>query len=387
MPKRSRTFMYTQQIQHLPFSTIEAFQARLENIGVMEFAFIVHDQDMNDGKPVAPHIHAVLRYQNARTVESVSKQISDKSQYIEVWNGNYFNAFSYLVHKTDGASSKFQYPVDAVVSNFDFKSKIETYRSSKQNTNQQSINHILDDIVTGKIRSKEEAYQLLPGSLLSKSVNNINSAFQARQVLEAERWRKDKKASGERIHVIWIFGVAGTGKTRFAIDFFKKLNMKYFKSGSSKDPFQGYSGQHGIILDDLRPNEGLSYADLLRFLDPWNLEAMAASRYFDKGLQADYVIITSPLGPVEFYDSLFTDEMDAFDQLTRRLETVLYFDRQSIMECELMSLNYKLQYRASTSIKVENRWYVPEEEQSEGRFNLSEIQNLFEDEEEINTDE
>ena len=79
--------------------------------------------------------------------------------------------------------------------------------------------------------------------------------------------------------------------------------------------------------------------------------------------------------------------MDAFDQLTRRLETVLYFDRQSIMECELMSLNYKLQYRASTSLKVENRWYVPEEEQSEGHFNLSEIQNLFKDEEETNTDE
>ena len=387
MPKRSRTFMYTQQLQHLPFQDVAAFQSRLENINVAEYAFIIHDQDTVDGHPVTSHIHAVLRYQNARSVDSVAKQVSDKAQYIEIWNGNYANAYAYLVHKTDGASRKYQYPLDSVTSNFDFKERIESFSSTGNRTNQLAIKYILDEIVSGKILTKEEAYQLLPGSLLSKSVNNINSAFQIRQVLEAERWRKDKKASGERIHVIWIFGVAGTGKTRFAIDFFKKLNMKYFKSGSSKDPFQGYSGQHGIILDDLRPNEGLSYADLLRFLDPWNLEAMAASRYFDKGLQADYVIITSPLGPVEFYDSLFTDKMDAFDQLTRRLETVLYFDRQSIMECELMSLNYKLQYRASTSLKVENRWYVPEEEQSEGHFNLSEIQNLFKDEEETNTDE
>lgn len=58
---------------------------------------------------------------------------------------------------------------------------------------------------------------------------------------------------GAEVQVIWLTGPAGTGKTSLAKEYAKKKGQPYFIAGSSRDIFQGYAGEHTLILDELRP--------------------------------------------------------------------------------------------------------------------------------------
>lgn len=87
-------------------------------------------------------------------------------------------------------------------------------------------------------------------------------------------------------------------------------------------------------MDELRPNI-IPYADLLRILDPFENNKMLPSRYNDKALACDLIIITTPYNPYEFYKEIFGDirsmpvyarqklATDSFEQLLRRLTLVI----------------------------------------------------------------
>lgn len=46
---RSRNFMYTQDLDHLPFNK-DTLKTRLEKSGAQEWAFILHDKDVDENK-------------------------------------------------------------------------------------------------------------------------------------------------------------------------------------------------------------------------------------------------------------------------------------------------------------------------------------------------
>lgn len=137
--------------------------------------------------------------------------------------------------------------------------------------------------------------------------------------------------------VIWIYGWSGTGKTSLAIEWAKKRETPYYITGSSRDIFQGYKGEHTIIFDEFRP-KSMEYEDLLRITDPYAVSPMAPSRYHDKYLACDLFIITSPYTPYSYYkekvpkdDGLFNRvNVDRFDQLQRRITLTLYMDNNYI---------------------------------------------------------
>ena len=107
---------------------------------------------------------------------------------------------------------------------------------------------------------------------------------------------------GRRVQTIWIFGPAGTGNSSLAKQYAQSKGEPFFVSGSTRDVFQGYAGQHTIILDELRPSS-IPYADLLRVTDPYAIEheVMAPARCADKAIAADLIIVTTPYNPMEFY--------------------------------------------------------------------------------------
>ena len=148
--KRYRQFMFVQDLTHLKIKPTELKEI-LEKSGAEKWAFILHDKDSKDDsdgildengtvgtlskegeeqaqspstnthKPlVRQHFHVVLKFENAHTISSVAKLFKDEEQYVEVWKGKIENAWSYLLHRTNGAKSKFQYSPQDVVSNFDF---------------------------------------------------------------------------------------------------------------------------------------------------------------------------------------------------------------------------------------------------------------------------
>lgn len=353
-PKRYRQFMYVQDLTHLKVKPTE-FKSILEKSGAEKWAFILHNKDekedlgetlsengtngtlSSEGEKQAPspseeasktlvrqHFHVVLKFENAHSIASIAKLFNDENQYVQVWNGRIENAWSYLLHKTNGAKNKFQYKPDDVTSNFDFAKEIKKIED-KVKRSRTNINDKIQSYTEGEI-GKEQLIDEIGILEYAKRKRTLDAVEQLLEVRRQEQWLKDFK--GKQCKVIWIWGKAGSGKTTLAKNLFEKGKHSYTILGSSKDPFQPYSciedKGRNIILDDLRPNT-LDYDDLLRILDPYQHAKMGPARYHDRPLTLEKIIITTPYSPEEFY--LATKNLDAkidtYDQLKRRLTKII----------------------------------------------------------------
>ncbi|MGL5885216.1 MAG: Rep family protein, partial [Bombilactobacillus sp.] len=135
------------------------------------------------------------------------------------------------------------------------------------------------------------------------------------------------KFSGHKMTTLWLYGKAGVGKTRLAEHIFQ--GKDYITLGSSRDHFQEYRGQRFVIINDLRPND-FEYSDLLRLLDPYQHDKAAPSRYHDKRLNLEKLIITTPYDPVSFYrniNSINDMAVDSINQLLRRIKPIKVTDQ------------------------------------------------------------
>lgn len=363
MAIKAKNMMYTQQVQYMHFSDIDELEKQIKkNIKPKRYALILHDKDTNEqGLKVNEHVHVVLEFENARSLNNIAGLLKDNPQYIEKWDSKVKNAYSYLIHATDTAQDQWQYDVDEVRANFDYAELIKTMRSSrkkKKSLRQQKIDALLDMLYDGSI-TKHEIERSLSGSEYASVRSKIEAVYVKRLELEAEKWREDMKAKNEPIRVIWIYGPAGIGKTQLARMIAEQYG-EYFFSGSSRDPFQNYAGQHTIILDEFR-GKTLGYDDLLRITDPYVMynSSNAPSRYFDKTLAVSNIIITSPYNPFLYYTELVdkgkvNKDIDSFMQLERRLTSVLYLFHKYIFP---MKYNHKNKEGYET-IYNENRCYI-----------------------------
>ena len=102
---RARQFMYTQDIEHLPFKQ-EDLKELLEKSNAEQWAYILHDKDVNEkGEPIRPHFHVILKFKDAKTISRIAKLFNDQQQYVEVWHNTINNGYSYLIHETTNAKS------------------------------------------------------------------------------------------------------------------------------------------------------------------------------------------------------------------------------------------------------------------------------------------
>lgn len=350
MPKRasapkSHTLMYTQRLSHLPFSDADSLYEAIESrLGPKRYAGIIHDHDMKDnGSPVADHVHVMMSFSNPRSPSNVAKLLGDKPQSVEIWTGRAAekNGFSYLCHRTAGARGKFQYPLDAVRANFDYVKEMEGIEADViRSTSHSNIKVLLDALLDGSV-DREALVSQLSGSEYARARKQIDDVYARRLQVQAAEWRKRMLEEGREITTIWIFGPPGAGKTSLAKKYAEERGTGYFVSGSTRDIFQGYAGQHTVILDELRP-KSIGYADLLRITDPHALEheVMAPARYFDKALAVELIIVTSPYDPLQFYSEQVGgvrplrnyDVIDGFGQLERRLGLVVEMQQKEICE-------------------------------------------------------
>ncbi|WP_414150585.1 Rep family protein [Acetobacterium carbinolicum] len=342
--------MYTQSLEHIQTNTMDELVNVIETkLKPQKYACILHDKDIDEkGSFVNPHVHLMMTFKNARSIANIAKLLNDKPQYIEMWKGNANNGFAYLTHRTKQSRTKHQYDPNLVKSNFIYQAELDKIREDVMNSKQiLSVSVLLDAFYDGSI-SKEEIENKLTGSQYSRTKRQIDDIWSKRMQKQAEIWRAKMIAAGEEIKVIWIFGTAGVGKTSFAKDYAEKTNRPYYLSGSSRDIFQNYAGEHTLILDEFRPSV-LPYQDLLRILDPFGEQVMAPSRYHDKALSCDLIIITSPYDPLEFYNVIFGKpsthtknkiQVDSFDQLLRRLMLIIKMDNHWICAMEFNRKNY-----------------------------------------------
>ena len=327
--------MYEQQLNYLPAQSMDNLIDIIENkLKPKRFAVILHDKDIDEqGQPKEPHIHAMMSFDNAHSLNSVARQLGDKPQYIEAWKGNSNNGYAYLTHQTADAKDKYQYNPNDVIASFDYPALLKQISAEVAEKNSKSVKMMLDLLYSGSI-SKEELEQQLTGSQYGRYKNQIENVYAKRLKNEAARFRKEMIEQGKAVQVIWIYGESGTGKTSLAKEYAMKANQSYYISGSSRDVFQNYNGEHTLILDELRPKD-IEYHDLLRILDPFGQEKSAPSRYHDKELACDLIIITTPFNPLKFYYEIFGDprylsswarqaqKTDSFGQLLRRITLII----------------------------------------------------------------
>ncbi|HFE9852381.1 TPA: Rep family protein [Enterococcus faecalis] len=354
---KARNMMYVQRMAYLPFKTLAEGMDRIsKKLQPQRCAGILHDQDVYTqeekdaweaqqgtpfphqiGEKKAAHVHIMMQFEHPRSLKQVAKLLEDSPQYLQQWQGNYKNGFAYLIHATTNACHQHLYDVTEVLANFDYPTLIkqmtqEVTESTRQTSRKDAIliRQLLDQLGNGDL-TKEEVIAQLTGSQFAKAKKQINDVYQQVQAEKAKSWLAARKESNEPILVIWLYGQSETGKTLLAKNYARTIQTDYFITGSSKDSFQQYNGEHVVILDELRPKT-FPYDDLLKMLDPYGENPKAPSRFFDKSLMVDVFIITTPYNPKQFYDAIFGQKKtpDAFKQLERRITFVQYMTAETI---------------------------------------------------------
>jgi hypothetical protein len=323
---RARQFMFVQDVNHLQVKSQELPKI-LDSSGALEWAYINHDKDQDEtAKPIRKHYHVVLKYEHPQTIKSVAKLFHDKQQYVQVWHGRINNAYSYLIHETNDAEEtdgKFHYPDTEVKASFDFGKRMKIIRAKiklSPKYEKEQIRRYAEQLINrDQLEDELGVYGIAKNQQL---IDKVDTELTNRAHIQ---WLK--KFKGHKMTTLWLYGKAGVGKTRLAEYIFK--DKDYVTLGSSRDHFQEYHGQRFVILNDLRPND-FEYSDLLRLLDPYQHDKAAPSRYHDKRLNLEKLIITTPYDQLNFYkniDSIKDIQVDSINQLLRRIKSIEVTDQ------------------------------------------------------------
>ena len=323
---RARQFMYVQDVSHLKIKPQELPNI-LDNSGAIEWAYINHNHDQAEtGEPIREHYHVVLKYEHPQTITSIAKLFQDEPQYVQVWHGRINNAYSYLIHETqdaENADGKYHYADSAVKASFDYPKRLEQIRAkiklSPKYENEQIRRYAEQAISRDQLTQELGVYGMARHQQLIDKIDN--------ELLAQKHQEWLKKFKGHKMTTLWLYGSAGVGKTRLAEHIFQ--GKDYITLGSSRDHFQEYRGQRFVIINDLRPND-FEYSDLLRLLDPYQHDKAAPSRYHDKRLNLEKLIITTPYDPINFYrniNSINDMAVDSINQLLRRIKPIKVTDQ------------------------------------------------------------
>lgn len=323
---KCKNMMYTQQIQYLK-CTLQELTELVKELDPTKYAMIVHDKDVDEnGKQVEPHVHLMMCFENSRHVNAIAKKLNDNPQQITVWKGRAENGFAYLLHHTDSSRNSHQYDPSEVTANFKYVAMMAKAERQVEQAKGKDIKFMLDTLLIGAI-SKREVLEQLSGHEFAKYHRQIEDVHAQCLKRRAEEWRQKMIAEGRKLEFIWINGPAGVGKSRLARDYAEKRGQPYFVTGSNRDIFEGYNGEHTLIIDDFR-EETMPYRDLLRITDPFgpysNL-VRAPARYHDAILCCDLIILTSPYRSNDYYHKVFcyeskeTQRIDSYQQLARRI--------------------------------------------------------------------
>lgn len=298
---------------------------------IKEFLYIIHDKDeyeettekhqKGDLKPA--HIHLLLRFEEGQPqkIKYIAKWFGIPENFLSVIKGNWNAACLYQIHFN--AEDKFQYDISEVTTspNFDYNALIEEAQRQIEEQNAPAIDIIVSRILSGDIKEYRKTLDI-DGKTLVKYSQRIENAFR----YYAERQQVTRKE--RQTEVIFITGKPGCGKTTLARKIAENKGLEYFCSSGSNDILDSYSQQNCLILDDIRPS-CLGLSDLLKMLDP-HVASTVKSRYKNKYVNCDLVILTTVLDIDTFYKNVFAENDEPITQLKRRCQTYIKMWEDSI---------------------------------------------------------
>lgn len=310
---KARAFMTAITDDYASFDSLLAACKKLPN--TYEWALITHDLD-----DTAKHYHVALKTPTPTTPNAIAAKLDTKPNFVQMWRGSTGNMWAYLPHNTKTAADEkadynhyLQDPTkfatnltDTTVFNYDAAKK----NGAKNAQLEQTIKHIL----TGQITLKDLLHQ---DNIVyyHEHYNKLNKAIQLRT--------QSLKYNPPNCKTIYIQGNSGTGKTNYATEYATEHypnNWAFASAGN--DPLQDYTGEKCLILDDWRPKD-YELQDLLAMLDPYHRTRTHKSRYFNKPLATELIIITSNMtadDAIHYYTGYNSEDPK---QLRRRIQTIL----------------------------------------------------------------
>ena len=139
-----------------------------------------------------------------------------------------------------------------------------------------------------------------------------------------EEFKKDRPKE-----VIYIYGLPGTGKTRYVMDHCR--NESYYVAEKHRDGsflFDSYSEEHTLILEEF--NSNVEYTTLLQLLDRYPFRFPC--RYSNKMSFVDKVYMTSNLSlDWQYLELAYGQNKDA---LNRRITKIIEITQTEIIEYE-----------------------------------------------------
>ena len=307
-------------MQQEQYINIDKLKEGLQRPAVRDYAYIWHDKDTDKmGSVKTKHIHIAIRLKNSYDSKYIADWFGVPEQYVNRVKGKWQDMLKYLTHKN--APEEYQYDESEVISNFNWIVE----RDKK--TDKEVLNEIINRIDNFEIKEYELTKEI-PIDVFSKNRRMIENAIYFSKM----RWLDMNK--DRHINIIFITGLTGTGKTRFAKYWCNSQNKSYCISSNSNDPMQDYRGEDVLILDDLR-DDAFKFADLLKILDKHTTSTIK-SRYNNKLFYGDTIIITSHKDITYWYNEDMPGQhkvgLTAKKQLFRRCSTRLVFTDDKVTE-------------------------------------------------------
>ena len=297
--------------------TYEKIVALMESKrSVKEFAAMLHDQDVNgDGTPKKPHFHIYINFGgSAPEFKYIAAWFNIPESRVQKIKTNKPTVLCYYTHENE--PYKHQYPLEDMVANFDVAAYL------KEHEQKASVSKVIQQCADGTITPLNYT-EHISGSIYAANERKIQSAWKYASDLRSIA----SQGTCERT-IIWLHGATMVGKGELCKMVARSRNLPLYFTSTGKDPFGEYRNEPIAVLDDLRPYEPFTFAELLKITDPHNL-CSVKSRYRNKELVCPLIFITSPLSPVEFA-SRYNLENESAAQLYRRLAEVWHVTQPAI---------------------------------------------------------
>lgn len=307
-PSRSRDFLLTIPGQDAP--TASQLQQIFTDIHVLSAVF----QLEKGGNTGYEHWQVFLRFKNQKRFSTLKAQLTKnglKTAHIESRKGTVEQAIKYC--------SKVETRLDGP---YFFGDKIDKDTKKGERTDLQKLRDkvLIDGLSFDEILMEDES-----GSA-ARYTQYLRSLIRARD--------KRKTAEFRHLSVMYLYGPAGVGKSRWALE--NNVDKSCYRVSDYSHPFDAYDGENVLILDEFDGSMPLTL--LLNILDGYCMELPA--RYENRYAKYTSVIIISNKRLGDLYTYLIEDSSERLRALYRRIDRYAYMDStQSIIDKSLPTID------------------------------------------------
>lgn len=129
------------------------------------------------------------------------------------------------------------------------------------------------------------------------------------------------KTKERKVHVTYIYGPKGSGKSSYIRDTFGYGNF-YRVTNYKKNPFDFYAGEKVIVFEEFY--NSFSIEDMLNYLDIYPVQLPC--RYSNKMANYDRVFIISNFPLKDQYKNVQSERLEQYQALLRRIHKIIYID-------------------------------------------------------------